>query len=107
VPVDYTQRGIGYTFPALRHWSPDNRHFYFFNKPVGESCGVSYYSEENEWVALNVDDGSLASFPLPAGLEHTVSPDGRIMIYATNTPPYGLRFRDIQARTEDFLPSRS
>lgn len=103
-PVDSTQRGIGYILPTLRYWSPDSKHFYFFNMPVGEACGVSYYPEENEWVELNVVDGSLASFPLPSGLEHTVSPDGRTMIYGTSTPPYGLRFRDLETGTEEFRP---
>lgn len=103
VPVDYTLEGIGYTYPTLRHWSPDSRYFHYFNMPVGDGCG-DFYPEENEWAILDVADGTLSTLPLPVGRGHTISPDGRIMIYTSLTAPYRLHFRDISTSTEQVLP---
>ena len=102
VPVDYTQEGIGYFYPTLRHWSPDSRYFYYFNMPVGDGCG-DFYPEEDEWVVLDVADGSPSTLPLPAGRGHTISPDGETMIYTSLTSPYSLHFRDIPTSTEQIL----
>ena len=103
VPVDYTQKGIGYIYPALRYWAPDSHHFYYFNMPTPDGCG-DFYPVEDEWIALSVADGSLSTLTLPDGRGHTISPDGQTMVYATSSPPYGLIFRNILASTEQFLP---
>ena len=102
-PVDYTQTGIGYTYPALRWWAPDSRTFYYFNMATPDGCG-DFYPIEDEWVALDVVDGSQSPFPLPEGRGHTVSPDGRTMIYASAGSPYRLVLRDLRTGTERFLP---
>lgn len=103
VPVDYTQDGLGYVYPALRYWSPDSRTVAYFNMPTPDGCG-DFYPEEDQWAVLDVLDGSLSNLPLPPGRGHTISPDGGTMIFATNIPPYGLRFRDTQSGEEGFLP---
>jgi hypothetical protein len=102
-PVDYTQRGIGYSYPALRWWAPDSRTFYYFNMATPDGCG-DFYPIEDQWVALDVTDGSMSPFPLPEGRGHTVSPDGRTMIYASAGSPYRLILRDLGSGTERFLP---
>jgi hypothetical protein len=101
-PVDYTQSGLGYTYPALRYWSPDSRTFYFFNMQTPDGCS-DFYPIEDEWNALNVEDGSLTTLPLPDGRGHTISPDGTVMVYASARPPYGLHFRNTLTSTEEFL----
>jgi hypothetical protein len=103
IPVDYAQEGIGYVYPALRYWSLDSRHFYYFNMPVPDGCG-DFYPEEDQWVVLDVADGLLSTLPLPQGRGHTISPDGTTMIYATSLPPFELRFRDILSGAERSLP---
>jgi hypothetical protein len=103
VPVDFTQDGIGYLYPAIRYWAPDSRHFYYFNMPTPDGCG-DFYPEEDQWVELDVADGSVSTLPLPPGRGHTVSPDGEIMIYATGVSPYELRFRNIRSDAEMSLP---
>ncbi|HSF83482.1 MAG TPA: hypothetical protein VLA49_19745 [Anaerolineales bacterium] len=103
VPVDYTQEGLGYIYPAIRYWSPDSRHFYYFNMPTPDGCG-DFYPEEDQWVGLDVTDGLLSTLPLPPGRGHTISPDGGTMIYATSIPPFELRFREIQSGIEKSLP---
>ncbi|HSB89890.1 MAG TPA: hypothetical protein VLD63_07695 [Anaerolineales bacterium] len=102
-PVDYTQTGIGYSYPALRWWAPDSRTFYYFNMATPDGCG-DFYPIEDEWIALDVADGSQAPFPLPEGRGHTVSPDGETMIYASTSSPYRLVFRDLGTGTERLLP---
>jgi hypothetical protein len=102
-PVDYTQDGVGYIYPALRWWSPDSHTFYYFNMSTPDGCG-DFYPVENEWVALNVEDGSLSSLSLPQGRGHTISPDGRLMVYASTTPPHSLIFRNLLDATEDIVP---
>ena len=102
-PVDYTQDGIGYIYPALRWWSPDSQSFYYFNMPTPDGCG-DFYPVENEWIALSVEDGSLSTLTLPKGRGHTISPDGRTMIYASTTPPYVLIFLARLDSTEQVLP---
>lgn len=101
-PVDYTQTGIGYSYPALRWWAPDSHTFYYFNMGTPDGCG-DFYPIEDEWVALDVADGSQSPFSLPEGRGHTISPDGRIMIYASAGSPYRLIFRDLGTGTEWLL----
>lgn len=103
IPVDYTQDGVGYIYPAIRYWSPDSRTFYYFNMPTPDGCG-DFYPVEDKWVVLDVADGSLSSLPLPPGRGHTISPDGGTMIYATSVSPFELRFRDTLSGTERSLP---
>jgi hypothetical protein len=103
IPVNYTQGEIGYIYPALRSWSLDSRTFYYFNMQDPDGCG-DFYPVESEWVALNLDDGSLSIVPVPSGRGHTVSPDGQTMIYTNTTAPYGLVFRQFFTSTEVFLP---
>jgi len=103
IPVDYTQEGVGYIYPAIRYWSPDSQSFYYFNMPTPDGCG-DFYPEEDVWMALDVNDGSLAPFPLPPGRGHTISPDGGTMIYATSVSPFELRFRDTLSGAERSLP---
>jgi hypothetical protein len=101
-PVDYTQDGIGYVSPVPRWWSPDSRTFYYFNMWNPDGCG-DFYPLEDTWAAINVDDGSTSTLSLPEGRGVTISPDGRTMIYATTSPPYGLVFSDRVDSTEQFL----
>jgi hypothetical protein len=107
-PVDYTQRGIGYTFPTLRWWSPDSRIFYYFDMPVGDGCG-EFYPLEDRWTGVDVEDGSLSTLVLPEGRGTTISPDGRTLIYASTAPPHTLTFKDRLNGTEQalLLPSPS
>ncbi len=64
MPGDYSQKGIGYIYPALRYWSPDSRFFYHFDMPVPDGCG-GFYPVESEWKMLDVENGALSALPLP------------------------------------------
>lgn len=101
-PVDYNLDGLGYIYPALRAWSPDSRAFYYFNMSTPDGCG-DFYPVEDQWTVLDVEDGSLSSWPLPDGRGHTLSPDGQTLIYATTSPPFGLNIQDVRSGAEMFL----
>jgi hypothetical protein len=102
-PVDYTGDGLGYVYPALRHWSADSRYFHYLNKPVPDGCG-DFYPIEAEWTVIDVEDGSLSSLSLPEGRGHTASPDGLTLVYQGLDPPFALRFRNTVDNSEVVLP---
>lgn len=102
-PVDYTQRGLGYNYPALRSWSPDSRFFYYFNMPIPDGCG-DFYPIESEWSVLDVTTGALSALSVPVGRGHTISPDARTMVYASASPPYNLHFHSTVDFSEQLIP---
>jgi hypothetical protein len=101
-PVNYTQDGLGYVYPALRAWSPDSRTFYYYNMQNPDGCG-DFYPIEEAWVGVSVADGSSSTLVLPTGRGHSLSPDGTTLVYASASPPYAIHIRALETLKESIL----
>jgi len=97
--VDEWSRGLGYTYPWLLSWSENSQHFYFTEVQVPDGCG-SPFKRNSEIRRVDVRDGQVTDVPVPAGYEHTISPDETTIAYISLEEPLQLVIHNIQNATE-------
>jgi hypothetical protein len=93
----WSEVALGYTTPQPLHWSSDESHFYFTNRPVPDGCSVFVNGSDLQKVDLS--DGSVTEIVPPVGLWLSLSPDERQLAYV-GYGDRGLVVRDLSTGRE-------
>jgi hypothetical protein len=85
--------------PVMKGFDLDSRYLYY-SFPTYETGCAFFDRSQAGWQRYDLNSGQMDTFGLPAGYEHSLSPDYRKLAYVVQEPELALIVRDLRNQQE-------